>query len=156
MPRRVRMSPVDTAWLRMDSPANLMMIVGVDVFDGPVDMARLRAAIASHLLCYREFRSRVVQDPGGAWWEDDGNFDLDHHLVRIALPGDAGKNELQKLAAQLAGQSLDAMRPLWQMHLVENYVEGHALEEAMHRALDELAEYAQEVKVLGSYPVAIA
>jgi len=58
MPRRVRMSPVDTAWLRMDSPANLMMIVGVDVFDGPVDMARLRAAIESHLLCYRERNSR--------------------------------------------------------------------------------------------------
>ena len=135
MPRRVRMSPVDTAWLRMDSPANLMMIVGVDVFDGPVDMARLRAAIASHLLCYREFRSRVVQDPSGAWWEDDGNFDFDHHLVRIALPGDAGKNELQKLAAQLAGQGLDAMRPLWQMHLVENYVEGHALIIRIHHCI---------------------
>ena len=27
---------------------------------------------------------------------------------------------------------------------------------AMRRALDELADYAQEVKVLGSYPVAIA
>ncbi|HVJ60840.1 MAG TPA: wax ester/triacylglycerol synthase family O-acyltransferase [Burkholderiaceae bacterium] len=135
MPRRVRMSPVDTAWLRMDSPANLMMIVGVDVFDGPVDMARLRAAIASHLLCYREFRSRVVQDPSGTWCEDDGNFDLDHHLVRIALPGDAGKVELQKLAAQLAGQSLDAMRPLWQMHLVENYVEGHALVIRIHHCI---------------------
>ena len=135
MARRVRMSPVDTAWLRMDSPANLMMIVGVDVFDGPVDMARLRAAIESHLLCYREFRSRVMQDPGGAWWEDDGNFDLDHHLVRIALPGDAGKDELQKLVAQLAGQSLDAMRPLWQMHLVENYVDGHALIIRIHHCI---------------------
>ena len=135
MARRVRMSPVDTAWLRMDSPANLMMIVGVDVFDGPVDMARLRAVIESHLLCYREFRSRVVQDPSGAWWEDDGNFDLDHHLVRIALPGTAGKDELQKLAAQLAGQGLDPMRPLWQMHLVENYVEGHALIIRIHHCI---------------------
>lgn len=33
---------------------------------------------------------------------------------------------------------------------------GHVQDEAMCRALDELAEFAQEVKVLGSYPVAIA
>ena len=135
MARRVRMSPVDTAWLRMDSPANLMMIVGVDIFDGPVDMARLRAVIESHLLCFREFRSRVVQDPGGAWWEEDGNFDLDHHIVRIALPGKAGTAELQKFVAQLAGQGFDPMRPLWQMHLIENYVEGHALVIRVHHCI---------------------
>lgn len=34
-------------------------------------------------------------------------------------------------------------------------VEGHAQDEAMQRALDELAEFAQEVRLLGSYPVAI-
>jgi len=44
---------------------------------------------------------------------------------------------------------------LWQYAFFID-IEGHALEEAMHRALGELAEYAQEVKVLGSYPVAIA
>ena len=35
-------------------------------------------------------------------------------------------------------------------------ITGHAQEEAMRRALDEVGEFAQEVKVLGSYPVAIA
>ena len=44
---------------------------------------------------------------------------------------------------------------LWQYAFFID-IEGHAREDAMHRALDELAEYAQEVKVLGSYPVAIA
>ena len=63
MAQRVRMTLVDTAWLRMDSPANLMMIVGVDVFDGRLDIERLRAVLLSHLCSYREFRSRVVIDP---------------------------------------------------------------------------------------------
>lgn len=122
MAKRVRMAPVDTAWLRMDTPSNLMMIVGVDVFDGAVDEQRLRTLLETHLLRYREFRSRVVRDPaGGAWWEEDENFDLDHHLVRVALPGDASTAELQKMVGQLAGQALDPTRPLWQMHLVENY-----------------------------------
>lgn len=44
---------------------------------------------------------------------------------------------------------------LWQYAFFID-ITGHALEEAMHRALDEVAEFAQEVKVLGSYPVAIS
>lgn len=44
---------------------------------------------------------------------------------------------------------------LWQYAFFID-VGGHVEEEAMRRALDELADYAQEVKVLGSYPVAIA
>ncbi len=31
-----RMSSVDTTWLRMDRPANLMMIVAVWLLEGPV------------------------------------------------------------------------------------------------------------------------
>jgi len=113
------MSPVDTAWLRMDSPGNLMMIVGVIVFDGTIDEERLRHVLEEHLLGWFRFRARVVQDPTGAWWEEDEDFDLDRHLVRIGLPGKGGVPELQRLVAQLAGQALDAQRPLWQFHLVE-------------------------------------
>ncbi|MGE5337722.1 MAG: WS/DGAT/MGAT family O-acyltransferase [Gemmatimonadota bacterium] len=135
MPKRVRMSPVDTAWLRMDSPGNLMMIVGVDLFDGACDLPRLRRLIESQLLQYRQFRSRVVQDPGGAWWEEDEDFDIDQHLVRIGLPGKGGKAELQKLVAQLAGQALDPTKPLWQFHLVENYDGGHAVIVRIHHCI---------------------
>ena len=50
MPRRERMSAVDTAWLRMDRPTNLMMIVGVMVFDHRVDFDRLRDTIEARLV----------------------------------------------------------------------------------------------------------
>jgi WS/DGAT/MGAT family acyltransferase len=135
MSQRVRMSPVDTAWLRMDSPGNLMMIVGVIVFDGPCDEQRLRRVLREHLLAYFRFRARVVQDPTGAWWEEDEDFDLDRHLVRIGLPGRGGVRELQKLVAQLAGQALDPQRPLWQFHLVENFDHGHALIVRIHHCI---------------------
>jgi len=135
MPKRVRMSPVDTAWLRMDSPGNLMMIVGVDVFEGECDLPRMRRVLGTHLLQYRQFRSRVVQDASGAWWEEDEDFDIDYHLVRIGLPGQGGKAELQKLVAQLAGQGLDPLKPLWQFHLVENYDGGHALIARIHHCI---------------------
>lgn len=44
---------------------------------------------------------------------------------------------------------------LWQYAFFID-IAGHAEEEAMRRALDEVDEFAQEVKVLGSYPVAIS
>ncbi|QNP40615.1 prephenate dehydratase [Lysobacter solisilvae (ex Woo and Kim 2020)] len=44
---------------------------------------------------------------------------------------------------------------LWQYAFFID-IAGHAQEEAMHRALAEVADFAQEVKVLGSYPVAIS
>jgi len=129
------MSSVDTAWLRMDSPGNLMMIVGVDVFDGTCDLPRLRKVLRENLLAYFPFRARVVQDATGVWWEEDEDFDMDRHLVRIGLPGRGGKRELQKLVAQLAGQALDPQRPLWQFHLVENYDGGHALIVRIHHCV---------------------
>ncbi len=141
--RRVRVSPVDTAWLRMDSPGNLMMIVGVDLFDGPCDIPRLKRTIETHLLQYRQFRSRVVVDAAGAWWEEDEDFDIDQHVVRIGLPGKGGKAELQKLVATLSGQALDSTKPLWQFHLVENYrdrdgsrpIDGHAIIVRIHHCI---------------------
>ena len=44
MSQRERMSPVDTTWLRMDRPANLMVILGVWVLEGPVALKKARGA----------------------------------------------------------------------------------------------------------------
>ncbi|MBP6637925.1 MAG: hypothetical protein KA179_09590, partial [Sulfuritalea sp.] len=78
MPRREKMSAVDTAWLRMDRPTNLMMILGVMVFARRMDFDRLRDTVAARLVArYRRFRQCAVQEVGGAFWEDDPDFDID-------------------------------------------------------------------------------
>jgi diacylglycerol O-acyltransferase / wax synthase len=135
MGKRERMSSIDTAWLRMDSPANLMMIVGIYEFDGPLDLARLRDLIANRFARHTRMRSRVVQDATGYYWEEDDDFDLDHHLVRIALPGAGDEKDLKKLTGQLASQALDPMKPLWQMHLIENYNSGQAMVVRIHHCI---------------------
>ena len=121
---RERMSSVDTAWLRMDTPTNLMMIVGVMMFDGPTDAGRLKRTITHRLLRYKRFRQRVVQDPSGAYWLDDEHFDIDNHIHSVNLPAPGGKLALEGLAAALTTQSLDHNKPLWTMTVVENYEDG--------------------------------
>lgn len=130
--RRERMAGVDTAWLRMEDPTNLMMIVGVMIFEGRLDPARVKRTLERRFLAYPRFRQRAVQDATGAWWEDDERFDLDAHLHRIALPGRADKAELQALVSDLASTPLDATKPLWQFHLVDGCDGGSALVLRIH------------------------
>ncbi|MGQ0428783.1 MAG: WS/DGAT/MGAT family O-acyltransferase [Gammaproteobacteria bacterium] len=122
-----RMSAVDAAWLRMDRPTNLMMIVGVVVFDEHVDFERFRATVGERFLKFPRFRCRPVPDTVSANWEPDADFDLDQHVTRIALPAPAGQAELEELVSELAGTDLDRHRPMWQFHFVENFQRGTAV-----------------------------
>lgn len=130
-----KMSPVDTAWLRMDRPSNLMQIVGVMMFDGALDAERLRAVIEERMLGYQRFR-QIVREQGGSYvWADDPDFDLDHHLRRVVLPGAAGKAELESFVADLASTPLNPARPLWEIHLVDTAMGGQALVTRIHHSI---------------------
>lgn len=131
-PARERISGVDTAWLRMEHPTNLMMIVGVLMFDRKLDLKAVKRTLAQRFLAFRRFRQRAVQDATGAWWEEDASFDIDTHVRRVALPGRADKAELEALVSDLASTPLDFTKPLWQYHLVENYDQGSALIMRIH------------------------
>ena len=131
-PAREPISKVDTAWLRMEQPTNLMMITGVTVFRDPVDYESLKEVVASRFLAFPRFRHKAVQTARGAFWEEDEDFELSSHIRRIALPGDAGREELEEFVSELASTPLDQYRPLWQFHFVENYAEGPALITRIH------------------------
>ena len=55
-----RMGKVDTAWLRMDSPSNLMMIVGVWVVQPGISYEDLYQRLQERLLKYPRFGQCVV------------------------------------------------------------------------------------------------
>jgi len=116
----------------MEHPTNLMMIVGVMMFEDRLDLDAVKATLESRFLAFRRFRQRAVQDPAGAWWETDADFDIDSHVHRVALPGKADKAELEALVSDLASTPLDFTKPLWQFHLVDNYCGGSALITRIH------------------------
>ena len=133
-----RMSKVDTAWLRMDSESNLMMIVGVWVLKPGIRYQALCDRIEERLLKYPRFTQRVVQDAGGATWVRDTNFDITKQVVIEKLPKKPKGHEqeaLQDRVAELAMLPLDKSRPLWQFHLVENYLGGSAMMVRIHHCI---------------------
>ena len=115
---RERMSGVDRAWLRMDSPRNPMVIVGLFSFAEPLAFGQLSRLFAQRLLRFERFRQRVEEDVTGHWWVDDPSFRLSNHLKRVRLD-DAGEAALREHLDRLAAQPLDFSRPLWEMHFVE-------------------------------------
>ena len=131
-PRREKVSAVDTAWLRMDRPHNLMMICGVLLFRERLSLARLRRTVARRFLVFRRFRQRPVETASGAFWQTDTHFDIERHVVHTALPGRAGRRELQEFVSRLATTPLDPARPRWQFHLVDNYDGGSAIVIRIH------------------------
>ena len=64
--------------------------------------------------------------------EGGEKLDLDYHVVRVSLPGRAGKRELEALVSRLAATELDPAHPRWQYHLVDNYDVGSALVIRIH------------------------
>jgi diacylglycerol O-acyltransferase / wax synthase len=130
--KRERISAVDTAWLRMDRPSNLMMIVGVLMLDRRLTLARLRHAIGERFLVFHRFRQRAVRTAATAHWRDDRDFDLARHVVAVPLPAPGGDAELQALVSTLMATPLSAERPMWQFHLVTNYRGGSALIARIH------------------------
>ena len=124
-----RMSRVDTAWLRMDTEANLMMIVGVWLIEPRLAMADLRERVETSLLKYGRFRQKVVEDAMGAQWVDDDHFDIAAHVVPETLelaPGQSAMDALKSCVGELTTQPLNPSRPLWQFHLFEDFETGRS------------------------------
>lgn len=130
--RREPMSRVDTAWLRMERATNLMMITSVMMFEESMPLDRLKQLVKQRFLAYPRFKQKVIDTPAGAWWQDDGDFDLNWHVRLSGLPGRGGKRELERFVSQQASTPLDKTKPLWQFHLIEKYGGGSALVTRIH------------------------
>lgn len=128
-------SKVDTAWLRMEQPTNLMMINGVIMMDEQLDYERLVRTIEQRFLAFRRFRQKAVDGARGAHWVFDEDFDIRQHIRRTALPGAADRAELERLVSDLASTPLDISHPLWQFHVVENYVDGPVIISRIHHCI---------------------
>jgi len=132
---REKMSSVDKAWLQMESSVNLMMITGILIFESPIDRIKLREILSARFLHFSRFKQNVLRDNGDAYWQDDPYFDIDNHLHSIGLPGKASQEDLHQLASDLSNTPLDFNKPLWQMHLIDNYQGGCAMVIRIHHCI---------------------
>jgi diacylglycerol O-acyltransferase / wax synthase len=131
----LHMSSADAAWLRMDGPANPMVINSLIRFEGPLDVGRLsqvlqRRLVAAHpkfaMLVHAGRLPLVGSLPSvgplpavGPRWERDPRFALGRHLHRRALPRPRDEAALRALVGDLVSSPLPDDRPPWQAYLIE-------------------------------------
>ncbi|WP_028080785.1 WS/DGAT/MGAT family O-acyltransferase [Solimonas soli] len=121
------LSPVDAAFLQMESPRTPMHVGGLLTFrlpdDAPDDYLRtLFAAMRAQAPGTPPFNLRLVRrrlQKVAPAWEEAHDIDIDYHLRHSALPFPGGERELGVLVARLHSHPLDLRRPPWEVTLIE-------------------------------------
>ncbi|MDX1414504.1 MAG: wax ester/triacylglycerol synthase family O-acyltransferase [Candidatus Promineifilaceae bacterium] len=139
MPRNSEpLSNVDAAWLGMDEPITLMMITGVMTFKKPLNIEHLRAIFEHRWLKFDRFKQRLVRPTlptNRPYWETDPHFNFNAHFRRIALPRPGDQAALQQVVSDLMSTPLDSSKPLWQIHVIEEYGSGSAIVARIHHSI---------------------
>lgn len=133
-----KLTRVDTAWLRMEDPTNLMMSSGLLLFARPLTVEEVTAVLERRLDGFPRFRMKVVEPSlgiGSPTWVVDQNFDLRSHIHRVALPSPGGPAELQALVSDLVSTPLDFTKPPWQIHLIDGVGGGCGVLSRIHHCM---------------------
>ena len=159
MSERRPIGPVDTMWLNMDRPNNLMVIDGVMWFEETIDWERLGPLIQRRLVDrYPVFSQRPVASSipfGTPHWEDDLDFDLSRHLRRATLPAPGDQEALQRYVENRMSVPFDRAHPMWEMTLVGGYLGGCALVSRFHHSLADGMVLSQVLQSLTSASPAV-
>ena len=89
----------------------------------------------------------VVRAPFDMTWPiliKDRSFDLDRHVVRVALPTPGSQEQLDEFISDFLSRPLSPQRPLWQMLVIEGRANGNAvLVMKAHHALADGVSFAE-------------
>jgi diacylglycerol O-acyltransferase len=122
-----RLSGLDASFLYIESltqPLHVCSILELDTstVPGGYTFDRLRDELAVRIAAIPEFRAKLDDSQFNldypVWVEDD-EFDLDSHLLRIALPAPGGRRELADVCGHIASAPLDRSKPLWEMWVID-------------------------------------
>jgi diacylglycerol O-acyltransferase len=131
------LGPIDQAFLWLERRQQPMHVGGLMLFKIPEDadknfVQEVAARFKAVTPPVRPFNQRLE----GMFWEEDEEFDLEHHFRHIALPDPGRVRELLAYVSQEHSALLDRAKPLWECHLIEG-IEGNrfALYFKMHHAV---------------------
>lgn len=125
-----QLTTLDAGFLHAeDSDRHVSLAIGgLAVLEGPVpDHDSLRSTLARRIAHCPRFAQRLRVLPfnvGAPQWVDDPDFDLSHHLRRIAVPQPGSEEGLFRLVADVMSWRLDRSRPLWEIWVIEGLADG--------------------------------
>lgn len=135
--RSEHLSSVDMAWLRMERPENLMNVTAMFWLAEPMSREVVARQLERRLTTLPRFRARLAHDGRHGWprWKTQSDVDLEHHVREVTLPDPGDDATLRPLVSELMARPLDRDRPLWQVHVVQNFRGGTGVLCRIHHSL---------------------
>ncbi len=137
-----RMSDAEALMWRLEKDPHLTSTFGnVTILDRPPDFAQLQRRMERAALAMPRLRQRVHPAPANLstpLWVDDADFDIGHHVRRVALPKPGNLRQLLDYATLVIADPFERTRPLWQFVVVEGLRGGKAaLIEKLHHTISD-------------------
>jgi diacylglycerol O-acyltransferase len=135
------MSLQDSLFMVIEGRQQPMHVAGLHIYTPPAGagedhVQQIYQGWRKYVKAEKPFNQRPVLSMGQWGWEEDADFDVDHHLSHLALPRPGRIRELLMLVSRLHGALMDRSRPLWELHLIEGLADGRfALYVKIHHAL---------------------
>ncbi len=115
------LSPVDLIFLSLEKRQQPMHVGALMLFRLPENAS----ADFVYQLAESIRKSRAVPVPpfnqmlDGLFWDEDPEFDVDHHFRHISLPKPGRIRELLTYVSHEHSALIDRAKPLWECHLIE-------------------------------------
>ena len=138
------LDPTSAAFLYAEKRSMPMHVGGLQLFKKPEGAGRnyVRSMydemrqVEDIAPLYLKRPHRSIRTAGQWVWEDDEQFDIEHHVRHSALPKPGRIRELLELTSRLHSTRLARERPLWESHIIEGLRDGRvAMYHKTHHAL---------------------
>ena len=139
----MRLSPLDAAFLEVESPTAHMHVGWVALFRPPAgtrppNFAELRKSIAARVPFSQRYRQKLAWVPFGLHdpeWIDDPAFDIRHHVRHSSA------REIGRLVEHVYSTPLERDRPLWEVWITDRLADGRigVVGKAHHCMVDGIA-----------------
>ncbi len=135
------LGPVDQLFMLIERRQQPMHVAGLQLFSLPddADEEYVRGVVEqmrSQFTPQKPFNQRVVTRLGRPYWEEDAQFDLEHHFRHAALPRPGRIRELLAYVSSEHSNPLHRERPLWESHVIEGLSERRfAIYTKVHHAM---------------------
>jgi diacylglycerol O-acyltransferase / wax synthase len=138
------LDPTSAAFLYAEKRSMPMHVGGLQLFKKPEGAGRNYVRemydemrqVEDIAPLYLKRPHRSIRTAGQWVWEDDEQFDIEHHVRHSALPKPGRIRELLELTSRLHSTRLARERPLWESHIIEGLRDGRvAMYHKTHHAL---------------------
>jgi WS/DGAT/MGAT family acyltransferase len=125
-----RLSMHDALFLYWERPTQPMHVGECLVYDGAITKDELIHILSDRMHLLPRYRQKVVFPPfalAHPTWEDDPDFDLQHHVEEMSIQAPGDDRVLSKVGGELFSQLLDRNHPLWKFTVLQGHESGNTI-----------------------------